>query len=92
MRLPIQIAAVFFIMFSVSQRFFCGGRLIFGPDVASLFLTMFLVAAPSIAFCSQAIVKIHKHEEIGSNDHNQILGFPVLIIAMLVTVAVSRIL
>ncbi|KAG6511606.1 hypothetical protein ZIOFF_029679 [Zingiber officinale] len=74
-------------MSSVSQRFFCGGRLIFGPDVASLFLTMFLVAAPSIAFCLQAVVKIHKHEEIDSNHHNQILGFPVLIIAMLVTVA-----
>ncbi|KAG6516251.1 hypothetical protein ZIOFF_026706 [Zingiber officinale] len=68
-------------------RFFCGGRLIFGPDVASLFLTMFLVAAPSIAFCLQAVVKIHKHEEIDSNHHNQILGFPVLIIAILVTVA-----
>ncbi|XP_042383860.1 probable protein S-acyltransferase 1 isoform X1 [Zingiber officinale] len=70
-----------------NNRFFCGGRLIFGPDVASLFLTMFLVAAPSIAFCLQAVVKIHKHEEIDSNHHNQILGFPVLIIAMLVTVA-----
>ncbi|KAK3025578.1 hypothetical protein RJ639_040317 [Escallonia herrerae] len=34
-----------------SNRFLCGGRLIFGPDVASLFLSTLLVAGPAIAFC-----------------------------------------
>ncbi|CAI0439931.1 unnamed protein product [Linum tenue] len=37
----------------LSVRFFCGGRLIFGPDVASMFLSMFLIAGPSIAFCGK---------------------------------------
>ncbi|KAL7169383.1 hypothetical protein ACSBR2_034431 [Camellia fascicularis] len=34
-----------------SNKFLCGGRLIFGPDVASLFLSTFLIAGPAIAFC-----------------------------------------
>ncbi|CAN1337522.1 Probable protein S-acyltransferase 4, partial [Linum perenne] len=38
------------------QRFFCGGRLIFGPDAASTFLTIFLITAPSVAFCAKALV------------------------------------
>ncbi|KAH9328783.1 hypothetical protein KI387_000891 [Taxus chinensis] len=34
-----------------SNIFFYGGRLIFGPDVRSLFLTMFLIIAPITIFC-----------------------------------------
>ncbi|KAM7483999.1 hypothetical protein LguiA_000008 [Lonicera macranthoides] len=43
-----------------SNKFFLGGRLIFGPDFRSLFLTMFLIVAPVIlfyAFVSQRLVK-----------------------------------
>ncbi|CAN1259834.1 Probable protein S-acyltransferase 4 [Linum perenne] len=46
----------------LSVRFFCGGRLIFGPDVASMFLSMFLIAAPSIAFCAKIYYKIVKED------------------------------
>ncbi|EOY08681.1 hypothetical protein QUC31_010785 [Theobroma cacao] len=41
-----------------SNRFFCGGRLIFGPDVASLFLSTLLIAGPAIAFCIRMYIKI----------------------------------
>lgn len=40
-----------------NNNFFCGGRLIFGPDVASLFLSTFLIAAPAIAFCINIYLK-----------------------------------
>eukprot|EP00250_Pteridium_aquilinum_P006699 c16563_g1_i1 orf=606-1952(-) len=33
------------------NRFFLGGRLIFGPDVRSLFLTLFMILAPVVVFC-----------------------------------------
>ncbi|CAN1337529.1 Probable protein S-acyltransferase 4 [Linum perenne] len=41
-----------------NNRFFCGGRLIFGPDAASTFLTIFLITAPSVAFCAKLYNKI----------------------------------
>uniref|UniRef100_A0A0C9S484 S-acyltransferase n=1 Tax=Wollemia nobilis TaxID=56998 RepID=A0A0C9S484_9CONI len=34
-----------------SNKFFFGGRLIFGPDVRSLFLTVFLILVPATIFC-----------------------------------------
>ncbi|KAK9277245.1 hypothetical protein L1049_006784 [Liquidambar formosana] len=43
-----------------SNKFFLGGRLIFGPDVRSLFLTIFLIVTPVILFCafvSQGLIK-----------------------------------
>ncbi|KAJ0977960.1 hypothetical protein J5N97_013434 [Dioscorea zingiberensis] len=74
-----------------SNRFFCGGRLIFGPDVASLFMTITLIAGPSIAFACQIIVKIHNREKLAHQqnayDHNRILGYPVLIVALIITLA-----
>lgn len=33
------------------QKFFLQGRFIFGPDVRSLFLTIFLIVAPVAVFC-----------------------------------------
>ncbi|KAI4366773.1 hypothetical protein MLD38_022604 [Melastoma candidum] len=36
----------------MGSNIFClGGRLIFGPDVRSLFLTIFLIVAPVVVFC-----------------------------------------
>nr|XP_043607749.1 probable protein S-acyltransferase 7 [Erigeron canadensis] len=34
-----------------SNIFFLGGRFIFGPDVRSVFLSMFLIVAPVVVFC-----------------------------------------
>ncbi|XP_052205507.1 probable protein S-acyltransferase 7 [Diospyros lotus] len=47
-----------------SNRFFLGGRLIFGPDFRSLFLTISLIVVPVILFCafvSQRIVNEFPH-------------------------------
>ncbi|KAI6673637.1 hypothetical protein NL676_001543 [Syzygium grande] len=44
-----------------SNRFFCRGRLIFGPDVASLSLSTLLIAGPAIAFCMRAHSRINDH-------------------------------
>ncbi|XP_024038465.1 probable protein S-acyltransferase 4 isoform X2 [Citrus clementina] len=45
-----------------SNRFFCGGLLVFGPDVASLFLSTILIAGPAIAFCVKSYLKI-RHDD-----------------------------
>lgn len=36
--------------FKLLQKFFCGGRLIFGPDVRSMALTVCLILVPIILF------------------------------------------
>ncbi|KAF4371547.1 hypothetical protein G4B88_008262 [Cannabis sativa] len=41
-----------------SNKFFCGGRLIFGPDAASVLLSVFLIAGPAIAFCVKVYYEI----------------------------------
>ncbi|KAH0462763.1 hypothetical protein IEQ34_010338 [Dendrobium chrysotoxum] len=72
------------------NRFFCGGRCIFGPDVASLFLSMFLIAGPIITFSYQIISKIRnreKHHEDGIHENHHVLGFPVLIVTIIIMIA-----
>ncbi|CAK9178790.1 unnamed protein product [Ilex paraguariensis] len=47
-----------------SNRFFLGGRFIFGPDVRSLFLTLSLIVVPVVLFCafvSQGLVNEFPH-------------------------------
>ncbi|KAI4336448.1 hypothetical protein L6164_014973 [Bauhinia variegata] len=46
------------------NRFYLGGRVIFGPDARSLFLTVFLIVAPVILFCafvSQRLINEFPH-------------------------------
>ncbi|KAL0919739.1 hypothetical protein M5K25_011856 [Dendrobium thyrsiflorum] len=72
------------------NRFFCRGRCIFGPDVASLFLSIFLIAGPIIAFSYQIISKIRnreKHHEYLIHDNHHVLGFPVLIVTIIIMIA-----
>lgn len=67
--------------------------MIFGPDVASLFLSTLLIVSPSITFCGQAIEKIYKHEEQerkqSGHARSHILCFPVLVVGLIMIIAVS---
>ncbi|PIN18869.1 DHHC-type Zn-finger protein [Handroanthus impetiginosus] len=42
------------------NKFLCGGRLIFGPDGASVFLSTFLIGAPALTFCVKMLLRIPK--------------------------------
>lgn len=64
------------------QTFCLRGRLIFGPDVRSLFLTVFLIVAPVILFCSFVA-----HRLIDEFDHNH--GELIVAICVIFTVYVS---
>lgn len=66
------------------QRFFCGGRLIFGPDVASIFLSMLLIAAPAIGFCIKVYNKI-----LDKGTKNPARWYPVFFVGSILTVLVS---
>ncbi|KAK7377974.1 hypothetical protein VNO80_03410 [Phaseolus coccineus] len=63
------------------NKFFCGGRMIFGPDVASLFLTTFLIAAPAITFCVKIYLQIKN-----SSDLTYEFWFPVVVVGAVLTV------
>lgn len=78
---------VFSVIFNVVQRFFCGGRLIFGPDVASLFLSVLLVGGPAIGFCIKIYIVIQQHIKDGKDVG---LWYPVLVVACVLTVLVSN--
>ncbi|ESW33912.1 hypothetical protein PHAVU_001G108600 [Phaseolus vulgaris] len=63
------------------NKFFCGGRMIFGPDVASLFLTTFLIAAPAITFCVKIYLQIKNTSDLTSE-----FWFPVVVVGAVLTV------
>ncbi|KAG6771111.1 hypothetical protein POTOM_022457 [Populus tomentosa] len=67
----------------IVERFFCGGRLILGPDVASIFLTTLLIAAPAIAFCIKVYYKIVDEGSVNAR------WYPVLVVGSILTVLVS---
>ncbi|XP_031101650.1 probable protein S-acyltransferase 1 [Ipomoea triloba] len=56
-----------------SNKFLFGGRLIFGPDIASLFLSMLLIAGPATAFCIKVYSNIKHHKDDSS-------WYPILLI------------
>ncbi|XP_042052067.1 probable protein S-acyltransferase 4 [Salvia splendens] len=66
-----------------SNRFFFGGRLIFGPDVASLFLSTFMIASPAIAFCIKLfLISRHRLKE----NKNAVPWYAMLVVAIVLTV------
>ncbi|KAL3841120.1 hypothetical protein ACJIZ3_025711 [Penstemon smallii] len=40
------------------NKFVCGGRLVFGPDAASLLLTTFMIGAPALTFCIKMLMRM----------------------------------
>nr|GEZ12944.1 probable protein S-acyltransferase 4 [Tanacetum cinerariifolium] len=64
-------------------KFFCGGRLIFGPDVGSLFLTIALVAGPAVAFCINVYHTIKVKEKDGQDTFH---WYIVLLVAAVLTI------
>ncbi|XP_017976713.1 PREDICTED: probable protein S-acyltransferase 3 [Theobroma cacao] len=47
-----------------NNKFCCGGRMIFGPDASSLFLTSFLIGCPAIAFCIKVAVITNQDDPV----------------------------
>ncbi|KAF5748675.1 protein S-acyltransferase 7 [Tripterygium wilfordii] len=62
-----------------SNIFFLQGRFIFGPDVRSLFLTIFLIVAPVAVFCVFVARKL-------MDDFSHHLGISIIVVAALFTV------
>ncbi|KAM6547774.1 hypothetical protein CsatB_019450 [Cannabis sativa] len=63
-----------------NNKFMCGGRLVFGHDAGSLFLTTFLIGGPAITFCIRMIVM--------SKGQNPFFFYPVLIGGIVLTLLV----
>lgn len=62
-----------------SNVFLFKGRFIFGPDARSLFLTIFLIAAPVIVFCVFVARKL-------MNDFSHHLGISIMVVAVVFTI------
>ncbi|KAL1319551.1 hypothetical protein HN51_071808 [Arachis hypogaea] len=65
-----------------SNKFFCGGRLIFGPDARSLLVTLLLIIGPVVLFC--VFVARHLRHEFPSYD----IGYAILVLAVLFNIYV----
>lgn len=70
------------VCFSIFQIFFLQGRLIFGPDVRSLGLTIFLIVAPVAVFCVFVARKL-------MDDFPDHYGISITVVAVVFTVYVS---
>ncbi|XP_051148766.1 probable protein S-acyltransferase 3 [Andrographis paniculata] len=60
------------------NKFLCGGRLVFGPDGASILLSTFLIGAPALTFCVGMLLRLPVIEKM--------YGQTVLIIGLALTV------
>jgi hypothetical protein len=75
-------AEVLIIFISHVQIFFLQGRFIFGPDVRSLGLTIFLIVAPVAVFCVFVARKL-------MDNFSHHLGISIMVVAVVFTVYVS---
>ncbi|GMH22245.1 hypothetical protein Nepgr_024088 [Nepenthes gracilis] len=65
-----------------SNKFYCGGRLIFGPDARSLLVTLLLIIVPVVIFC--IFVAWHLRHHFASYD----AGYAILVVAVVFTIYV----
>ncbi|KAF8661913.1 hypothetical protein HU200_056879 [Digitaria exilis] len=65
-----------------SNKFLCGGRLIFGPDAGSLLLSTVLITSPLVGLCFQCVTKLDS-----DSSEKQALGMPVLVVTILLGLA-----
>ncbi|CAA2943393.1 protein S-acyltransferase 8-like [Olea europaea var. sylvestris] len=65
-----------------SNKFFLGGRLIFGPDARSLLVTLMLIIVPVVIFC--IFVARHLRHEFSSYN----AGYAILVVTIVFTVYV----
>lgn len=63
------------------QKFFCGGRLIFGPDASSVVLSASLVGIPALLFCIKMFLNLPKTSPA--------YGYSVLILGIVLSVLVG---
>jgi palmitoyltransferase ZDHHC9/14/18 len=68
------------------QIFLCGGRLIFGPDAASLLLTMFLIVSPAIIFCYQMKPKFYNSSSTAQRHIHRASVLIVIITTIMVSI------
>lgn len=68
------------------QRFFFGGRLVFGPHFRSLSWSAFLISGPAITFCK--FLYIIKHQIKQNKDVTSF--YPLLIVVILLNTLVKR--
>ncbi|KAL6595428.1 hypothetical protein ACP70R_047768 [Stipagrostis hirtigluma subsp. patula] len=64
-----------------NNTFLCGGRLILGPDAASLLITIFLIVCPAIVFCYQMKSKLdHSNDHTSGRLHMHRVAFLIVIL------------
>lgn len=63
------------------QKFLCAGRLVFGRDGKSLFLTTFMIGGPALLFCIRMLLTIKDDPHF---------SFPVLIGAVVIAFLVGK--
>ncbi|BFG37641.1 putative protein S-acyltransferase 1 [Prunus yedoensis var. nudiflora] len=67
-----------YLVWQGNNKFLCGGRIVFGHDAASLFLTSFLIGCPALTFCIRMLVTMK-----GEHGH---YDYPVLTGGIILTV------